>query len=36
MHENFELILTLTGGMTAAVLFGYVAHRFGLPPSWVI
>jgi monovalent cation:H+ antiporter-2, CPA2 family len=31
MH-NIELILTLTGGLTAALLFGYVTQRLGLSP----
>lgn len=31
MH-NIDLILTLTGGLTAALLFGYVTHRLGLSP----
>jgi CPA2 family monovalent cation:H+ antiporter-2 len=31
MH-NVELILTLTGGLTAALLLGYLTHRFGLSP----
>src|SRR6516162_4762660 len=32
MHGSFDLILTLTGGLTAALVFGYVAHRLGLSP----
>jgi monovalent cation:H+ antiporter-2, CPA2 family len=32
MHENLDLILTLTGGLTAALVLGYVTHRFGLSP----
>jgi CPA2 family monovalent cation:H+ antiporter-2 len=32
MHDNFDLILTLTGGLTAALVFGYVTHRLGLSP----
>jgi predicted Kef-type K+ transport protein len=32
MHENFDLILTLTGGLGAALAFGYVTHRLGLSP----
>jgi CPA2 family monovalent cation:H+ antiporter-2 len=33
MHvHNIDLILTLTGGLTAALLFGYVTHRLGLSP----
>lgn len=31
MH-NVELILTLTGGLTAALIFGYITHRLGLSP----
>jgi CPA2 family monovalent cation:H+ antiporter-2 len=31
MH-NIELILTLTGGLVAALLFGYGTHRLGLSP----
>src|SRR3954451_15008968 len=31
MHD-LTLILTLTGGLTAALLFGYVTHRVGLSP----
>ncbi|MBP3955849.1 cation:proton antiporter [Gemmata sp. G18] len=31
MHDT-ELILTLTFGLTAALAFGYVTHRFGLSP----
>ena len=31
MHDT-ELILTLTCGLTAAVVLGYVTHRFGLSP----
>ncbi|MGE0866661.1 MAG: cation:proton antiporter [Vicinamibacterales bacterium] len=31
MH-SIDLILTLTGGLTAALLFGYVTHRLGLSP----
>jgi len=30
--HNIDLILTLTGGLTAALLFGYVTHRLGLSP----
>lgn len=29
MHE-LELILTLTGGLTAALVFGYLTHRMGM------
>ncbi|HEV8003728.1 MAG TPA: cation:proton antiporter [Planctomycetaceae bacterium] len=32
MHENFELILTLTGAFTAALLLGYATYRAGLSP----
>jgi CPA2 family monovalent cation:H+ antiporter-2 len=31
MH-NLDLILTLTGGLTAALVFGYLTHRLGLSP----
>ena len=31
MH-NLDLILTLTGGLAAALLLGYVTHRLGLSP----
>ncbi len=31
MH-NVDLILTLAGGLTAALAFGYVTNRFGLSP----
>ncbi len=31
MH-NIDLILTLTGGLAAALIFGYVTHRLGLSP----
>src|SRR5262245_15010078 len=31
MHA-YDLILTLTGGLGAALLFGYVTHRLGLSP----
>ncbi len=31
MHD-IDLILTLTGGLTAALIFGYVTHRLGLSP----
>ncbi len=31
MHD-IGLILTLTGGLTAALVFGYVTHRLGLSP----
>jgi CPA2 family monovalent cation:H+ antiporter-2 len=32
MHNNIDLILTLTGGLIAALVFGYVTHRLGLSP----
>ncbi|MCI0641113.1 MAG: cation:proton antiporter [Gemmataceae bacterium] len=32
MHGNLELLLTLTGGLAAALAFGYVTHRLGLSP----
>ena len=31
MH-HLELILTLTSGLTAALLMGYATHRMGLSP----
>jgi len=31
MHE-FEVIMTITGSFTAALLFGYLSHRVGLSP----
>ena len=31
MHE-LDLILTLAGGLTAALIFGYLTHRVGLSP----
>ena len=31
MHE-FDLILTLAGGLAAALVCGYVTHRLGLSP----
>lgn len=31
MH-NAELILTLTGGLAAALILGYISHRLGLSP----
>jgi monovalent cation:H+ antiporter-2, CPA2 family len=31
MH-HLDLILTLTGGLTAALIFGYLSHRIGLSP----
>ncbi len=30
--QNIDLILTLTGGLTAALLLGYITHRLGLSP----
>jgi CPA2 family monovalent cation:H+ antiporter-2 len=30
--QNINLILTLTGGLAAALAFGYVTHRLGLSP----
>jgi CPA2 family monovalent cation:H+ antiporter-2 len=32
MHTELDLILTLTGGLTAALLFGLLAHRLRLSP----
>ncbi len=32
MHENFDLILTLSGAFTAALILGYATHRLGLSP----
>src|SRR6476620_5392125 len=32
MHANIDLILTLTGGLAAALALGYVTHRLGLSP----
>src|SRR6187431_583576 len=32
MHNNLDLILTLTGGLAAALVFGYITHRLGLSP----
>src|SRR5271165_3723223 len=32
MHGSFDLIVTLTGGLTAALGLGYVTHRLGLSP----
>ena len=31
MH-GYDLILTLTGGLAAALVFGYLTHRLGLSP----
>jgi len=30
--QNLDLILTLTGGFLAALIFGYITHRIGLSP----
>src|SRR3954470_2649225 len=32
MHDNLDLILTLTGGLTAALVLGYITQRLGLSP----
>src|SRR5919198_1256578 len=32
MHGNLDLILTLTGGLAAALVCGYVTHRLGVSP----
>ncbi len=32
LHANLDLILTLTGGLAAALILGYVTHRLGLSP----
>ncbi len=32
MHADLDLIATLTGGLTAALILGYVTHRAGLSP----
>src|SRR5215475_1474610 len=32
MHDNLDLILTLTGGLAAALALGYVTQRLGLSP----
>src|SRR3954466_11066795 len=32
MHNNLELLVTLTGGLAAALILGYVTHRIGLSP----
>ena len=29
---HFELIVTITGGLTAALVFGFAMHRLGLSP----
>jgi CPA2 family monovalent cation:H+ antiporter-2 len=30
--QNLDLIMTFTGGLTAALVFGYATHRIGLSP----
>ena len=32
MHGDIDLILTLTGGLTAALILGYITQRIGLSP----
>ncbi|MGH8047039.1 MAG: cation:proton antiporter [Chthoniobacterales bacterium] len=32
MHDSLDLILTFTGGLAAALLFGYITTRLGLSP----
>lgn len=32
MHDNMDLIVTLTGSLAAALVGGYVTHRLGLSP----
>lgn len=32
MHPNLDLIHTLTSGLTAALVLGYIMHRLGLSP----
>jgi CPA2 family monovalent cation:H+ antiporter-2 len=32
MHDNLDLIFTLTGGLAAALALGYVTQRLGLSP----
>ena len=32
MHEHFDLILTLSGAFTAALILGYATQRLGLSP----
>jgi len=32
MHDNLELLLTLTSGLAAALVLGYLTHRIGLSP----
>lgn len=37
MMHNIDLILTLTGSLAAALLFGYLTHRVGCRAStaWI-
>jgi CPA2 family monovalent cation:H+ antiporter-2 len=32
VHENLDLIFTFTGGLTAALIFGFITTRLGLSP----
>ncbi len=32
MHGNLDLILTFTGGLAAALVFGFITTRIGLSP----
>src|SRR5262245_62500912 len=32
MHANLDLLLTLTGGLAAALVLGFLTHRIGLSP----
>lgn len=32
MHDNLPLIMTITGGLAAALVMGFIAFRIGLPP----
>lgn len=32
MHDNLDLLLTLTGSLAAALILGYLTHRVGLSP----
>ncbi len=32
MHQNLDLILTLTTGLTMALVLGFITHRLGLSP----
>lgn len=32
MHANLDVILTLTGGLSAALVLGYITQRLGLSP----